>query len=156
MRCSAGRAAPLESPDWSGPALYAVQCGLTALWSSVGIRPKATTARDAGALAAAQAAGSLGLEDGLRLAAAGEGPPGAGSANPEPSGGSGIVMEIGPGVAGGFAAAVAEAYEAGLDIDLRGAVRRGNEAAHRAARLSLRAPALLDPGVAARGLMKSG
>ncbi len=115
-----GEGAPLESPDWSGPALYAVQCGLTALWSSVGIRPKATTAHDAGELAAARAAGTLGLEDGLRLAAAGEAPPSAGSANPEPSGGSGIVMEIGPGVAGGFAAAVAEAYEAGLDIDFEG------------------------------------
>ena len=115
-----GEGSPLESPEWSGPALYAVQCGLTALWSSVGIRPKATTARDAGKLAAAQAAGTLGLEDGLRLAAAGEAPPSAGSANPEPSGGSEIVMEIGPGVAGGFAAAVAEAYEAGLEIDFEG------------------------------------
>ena len=115
-----GEGSALESPDWSGPALYAVQCGLTALWSSVGIRPKATTARDAGELAAAQAAGTLGLEDGLRLAVAREAPPGAGSANPEPSGGGGIVMEIGPGVAGGFTAAVAKAYEAGLDIDFEG------------------------------------
>ncbi|MYG75969.1 MAG: acyltransferase domain-containing protein, partial [Acidobacteria bacterium] len=110
----------LGSPEWSGPALYAVQCALTALWSGLGIRPQATTAHDAGKLAAAQAAGTLGLEDGLRLAAAEGAPPSAGSANWDLSGGSEFVIEIGPGAAGGFAAAVAEAYEAGLDINFEG------------------------------------
>ena len=38
---------------------------------------------------------------------------------------------------------------------LRGAVRRGNQAAHRAARLSLRAPALLDPGSRPADLKRS-
>ena len=109
-----------ESPEWSGPALYAVQCGLTALWSSIGIGPQAAHGQGPGALAAAQATGDLGLEDGLRLAVLGEAPPGAASANPELPGGSEIVMEIGPGVAGGFAAAVAEAYEAGLEINFEG------------------------------------
>ena len=110
----------LESPEWSGPALYAVQCGLTALWSSIGIGPQAANGQGAGALAAAQATGALDLEDGLRLAVRGEAPPGAGSANSELLGGSEIVMEIGPGPAGGFIAAVAEAYEAGLDINFEG------------------------------------
>jgi len=110
----------LESPEWSGPALYAVQCGLTALWSSIGIGPQAANGQDAGALAAAQATGALDLEDGLRLAILGEAPPGPGSANPELPGGSEIVMEIGPAAAAGFAAAVAEAYEAGLDINFEG------------------------------------
>ena len=116
-----GDGAPsLESPEWSGPALYAVQCGLTALWSSIGIEPQAANGQGAGALAAAQATGDLELEDGLRLAARGEAPPGAGSANPELVGGSEIVIEIGPGAAGGFAASVAEAYEAGLGINFEG------------------------------------
>ncbi|MYB32782.1 MAG: acyltransferase domain-containing protein, partial [Acidobacteria bacterium] len=110
----------LESPEWSGPALYAVQCGLTALWSSIGIGPQAANGQDTGALAAAQATGALDLEDGLRLALRGEAPPGAGSANPDLLGGSEIVMEIGPGAAGGFTAGVAEAYEAGLDINFEG------------------------------------
>ncbi len=110
----------LESPEWSGPALYAVQCALTALWSSIGIAPQAANGQDAGALAAARATGALDLEEGLRLAVLGEAPPGAGSANPELSGGSEIVIEIGPGTAGGFAAAVAAAYEAGLEIHFEG------------------------------------
>ncbi|MDE3261804.1 MAG: SDR family NAD(P)-dependent oxidoreductase, partial [Acidobacteriota bacterium] len=110
----------LESPEWSGPALYAVQCGLTALWSSIGIGPQAANGQGAGALAAAQATGALDLEDGLRLAVLGEAPPGAGSANSELLDGGEIVIEIGPGPAGGFIAAVAEAYEAGLDINFAG------------------------------------
>ena len=52
------------------PAIYALQCALTALWSSVGIRPNVVVGLGAGELAAAHAAGVLGLEEGLRLAAA--------------------------------------------------------------------------------------
>ena len=52
------------------PALYALQCALTALWSSVGVRPGVVVGFGAGELAAAHAAGVLGLEEGLRLAAA--------------------------------------------------------------------------------------
>ena len=111
---------PLASPEWSSPALYAVQCGMTALWSSVGIRPQAATGDGAGKLAAAQASGTLGLEEGLRLAAAGGAPPLVRGADPELPGGGEIVMEIGPGATGGFAAAVVKAYEAGLEIHFEG------------------------------------
>ena len=114
------RSPPLGSPEWAGPALYAVQCGVTALWSSVGVRPQATTGDGAGKLAAAQAAGTLGLEEGLRLAATGGAIESAGGADPELSGSSEVVMEIGPEAPGGFAAAVVKAYEAGLEINFEG------------------------------------
>ncbi len=66
------------SADADDPALarsctYALQCALTALWSSVGIRPGIVAGHEAGELAAAQAAGVFGLEEGLRLALAGRG-----------------------------------------------------------------------------------
>ena len=115
-----GQGSSFESPEWSGPALYAMQCGMTALWASVGIRPQAATGEQAARLAAAQATGALGLEEGLRLAAAGTAPPNDAGADPERRGGSEILMEIGPEAAGGFAAAVAEAYEAGLAISFEG------------------------------------
>ena len=59
-----------DGPGWTQPAAYALQCALAALWSSVGIRPSAAAGQGPGELAAAQAAGVFGLEDGLRLAAA--------------------------------------------------------------------------------------
>ena len=59
-----------DGPGWTQPAAYALQCALAALWSSVGIRPSAAVGQGLGELAAAQAAGVFGLEDGLRLAAA--------------------------------------------------------------------------------------
>ena len=58
-----------EDPAWTAPALYAMQCALTALWSSVGITPGVVVGHGLGELAAAQAAGVFGLEDGLRFAA---------------------------------------------------------------------------------------
>ena len=60
----------LEDAAWRQPADYALQCALTALWSSVGIRPDAVQGHDVGELAAAQAAGVLSLETGMRLAIA--------------------------------------------------------------------------------------
>ena len=59
-----------EDPAWTHPTIYALECALTALWSGVGIRPSVVVGYGAGDLAAAHAAGVLGLEDGLRLAAA--------------------------------------------------------------------------------------
>ena len=60
-------------PDaWTAPASYALQCALAALWASVGIRPSSVLGHGVGEIAAAQAAGALELEDGLRLAAAPE------------------------------------------------------------------------------------
>ena len=66
----AGAEANLDDPAWAKPANYALACALTALWSSVGIRPGAVLGNGAGEIAAAQAAGAFALEDGLRLAAA--------------------------------------------------------------------------------------
>ena len=60
----------LDDPAWFCPAAYALECALTALWSSIGIRPSVVVGFDAGEVAAAHAAGILSLEDGLRLAAA--------------------------------------------------------------------------------------
>ena len=59
----------LSDPAWARPATYALGCALTALWASLGIRPSVVAGQGAGEIAAAQAAGVLGLEDGLRLAA---------------------------------------------------------------------------------------
>ncbi len=66
----AGDAVDLDDPTWAQPAVYALECALTALWTSIGIQPSVVVGHDLGELAAAQAAGVFGLEDGLRLAAA--------------------------------------------------------------------------------------
>ncbi len=63
-------AGDLDDPAWACPAVYALECSLTALWSSIGIRPSVVVGFDAGELAAAHAARIFSLEDGLRLAAA--------------------------------------------------------------------------------------
>ena len=84
----AGAAGNLNDATWTQPALYALECALTALWSSVGIRPGVVVGHDLGELAAAQAAGVFGLEDGLRLASARDALvgalPGAGAAQSDP------------------------------------------------------------------------
>ncbi len=59
----------LGSTEWEQPALYALGCALTALWSSVGVRPSVVVGHSVGELAAAQAAGVFSLEDGMRFAA---------------------------------------------------------------------------------------
>ena len=63
-------AGDLDDPAWASPAVYALECSLTALWSSIGIRPSVVVGFDAGEFAAAHAARIFSLEDGLRLAAA--------------------------------------------------------------------------------------
>ena len=60
----------LNDPAWAQPAIYALECALTAWWQSLGVRPSVVLGHDLGELAAAQAAGVFGLEDGLRFAAA--------------------------------------------------------------------------------------
>ena len=65
-----GAPGDLDDPQWGRPAIYALECALTALWSSVGVQPSVALGFGSGALAAAQAAGVIGLEDGLRLASA--------------------------------------------------------------------------------------
>ena len=65
-----GRAGDLSDQAWTQPAIYALECALTALWDSVGIRPSAVLGHSLGEIAAAQAAGMFSLEEGLRFAAA--------------------------------------------------------------------------------------
>ena len=64
-----GAGESIDDPAWTQPAVYALECALTALWSRVGIRPDVAVGHGLGRTAAAQAAGVLTLEDGLRLAA---------------------------------------------------------------------------------------
>ena len=52
---------------WAQPALYSLQCALTALWSGVGIRPFAVLGDGAGEISAAQSADVFSLEGGLRF-----------------------------------------------------------------------------------------
>ena len=65
-----GAEADLDDPKWKQPAIYALECALTALWSSVGIRPDVVIGHSLGEIAGAQAAGVFDLEEGLRFAAA--------------------------------------------------------------------------------------
>ncbi len=62
-----GAGGSLDDPSWAQPALYSMQCALTALWSDVGIRPIAALGDGVGELSAAQAAGVFSLEGGLRF-----------------------------------------------------------------------------------------
>ena len=60
----------LNDTAWAQPAIYALECALTALWASLGIRPGAVVGHGLGELAAAQAAGVFSLDDGMRFALA--------------------------------------------------------------------------------------
>ena len=66
----AGRGDLLDEAAWTQPAIYALECALTALWASVGIEPEVVVGHSLGEIAAAQAAGVYTLEDGLLFAAA--------------------------------------------------------------------------------------
>ena len=60
----------LDEPRWTQPAIYALECALTALWRSVGIEPVAVLGHSLGEIAAAQAAGVFTLEEGMKFASA--------------------------------------------------------------------------------------
>ena len=60
----------LHKTEWTQPALFAVECGLAALWRSWGVEPSAVIGHSAGEFAAATIAGVFDLEDGLKLVAA--------------------------------------------------------------------------------------
>ena len=60
----------LDEPRWTQPAIYALECALTALWESVGIQPVAVLGHSLGEIAAAQAAGVFTLEEGMKFASA--------------------------------------------------------------------------------------
>ena len=66
----AGTEGKLGDTAWEQPALFALECALTALWSSVGIRPGVVMGHSVGELAAAHTAGVFNLEDGMRFACA--------------------------------------------------------------------------------------
>ena len=65
-----GAAGKLGHTEWEQPALYALECALSAMWSSVGLTPDVVVGHSIGELAAAQAAGVFSLEEGMRLAEA--------------------------------------------------------------------------------------
>lgn len=69
LNAGADSDAPIHRTEWTQPALYAVECGLAALWRSWGVEPAAVIGHSAGEFAAAAIAGVFELEDGLRLAA---------------------------------------------------------------------------------------
>ena len=132
---------PDELAGWTQPAIYALECALTALWASVGIRPNVVLGHGLGELAAAQATGVFSLEDGLRISATQdaliERLPEVGAAALD---NLQAVVEIGPCSTpdsppgndketvmlsslpepGAFAEAVAAAYTAGLQISFAG------------------------------------
>ena len=118
----------LANPLWARSAIYAFECALTALWSSLGIRPNAALGDGCGVFAAAQALGAFSLEDGLQLAMDGGALPAThtnldGLVKTIADAGSDLVIEIGPGMVEtdvGFLNAVAKAYEAGLTISFAG------------------------------------
>ena len=60
----------LDDPAWTQPCIYAIECALTSLWSSVGVLPDVVVGHSLGEIAAAWAAGVFSLDDGLRFAAA--------------------------------------------------------------------------------------
>ncbi len=64
--CSSGE--QLGNTAWEQPALYTLECALTAQWASVGIQPDVVLGHSVGEIAAAQAAGVFSLEDGMRFA----------------------------------------------------------------------------------------
>ena len=65
-----GAAGELDDPQWKQPAIFALECALTALWSGIGIRPEVVLGHSLGEIAAAHAAGVFSIEEGLRFAAA--------------------------------------------------------------------------------------
>lgn len=62
-------AALLDDTAYAQPGLYALQCGLWALWCSLGLEAEAVLGHSVGEYAAAHAAGVLELEAGARLVA---------------------------------------------------------------------------------------
>lgn len=60
----------LEDPKWVQPCIYAIECALTDLWASLGVKPDVVLGHSLGEIAAARTAGVFSLEDGCRFASA--------------------------------------------------------------------------------------
>ena len=65
-----GRSGDLADQVWTQAGIFSLECALTALWESIGVRPQVVMGHSFGELAAAQAAGVFSLEEGVRFAAA--------------------------------------------------------------------------------------
>ena len=63
-----GRGEELDRTEWTQPALFALSAALTEVWKSVGVVPDAVLGHSAGEIAAAWAAGAVGLGEGMRFA----------------------------------------------------------------------------------------
>ena len=137
----------LDSAARQRATLYAVQCALTALWDGVGVRPGAIAARSGGEPAAAQAAGLLSLEDGMRLAATEDALPAevAAALRDSAAGEQGYALVIEIGADSKFVESGCRGLCGRAGNFLRRAVRRGVAAPGLAARLSLPSPPLLGP-----------
>lgn len=66
LRAEDGR---IDQTRYTQPAIFAVECGLAALWKSWGVTPDVVLGHSIGEFAAAVTAGVLSLEDGARLVA---------------------------------------------------------------------------------------
>ena len=64
-----GDDAAIHGIAWTEPAMFALECGLIALWRSWGVTPAAVIGHSVGEYVAAYAAGVFSLEDGIMLIA---------------------------------------------------------------------------------------
>jgi acyl transferase domain-containing protein len=132
----------LERTDIAQPVLFTLQTGLVALWRSWGVVPDILLGHSAGEVAAAVAAGLIGLEDGARFAAR----RGAAMAAMPAGGAMAAVFAPGPEVAAAIAA-----KDSGLAIAARNGpnetVVSGN-----AAEVTALCAALAETGVRSRDL----
>lgn len=69
MHADDGAGGLLDQTAYTQPSLFALECGLAALWRSWGVVPDVTLGHSVGELAAACFAGAFTLDDGIRLIA---------------------------------------------------------------------------------------
>ena len=62
-----GEASPLDQTQYTHGAMFAVQCGLAALWRSWGVEPALIMGHSVGEIVASTVAGQMSFEDGLKL-----------------------------------------------------------------------------------------
>ena len=62
-----GETSPLDQTQYTHGAMFAVQCGLAALWRSWGVEPALIMGHSVGEIVASTVAGQMSFEDGLKL-----------------------------------------------------------------------------------------